>query len=165
MTSALASPAAERYSWAIRLIWSRPATPTPEARIDHAMHEYSLMQDIIKSILERLEEEKSPVPVKEVILHLGVLEIHSEAAARQAFEVLAKGTPLEQAGLTLVVKPVTLTCPQCKTEAVFPVDEHTHANELLPVVNCPECGGLAGLSGGQGVDSIELVFEDEESPA
>jgi hydrogenase nickel insertion protein HypA len=129
------------------------------------MHEYSLMQDIIKSILERLDEEKSAVPVKEVILKLGVLDIHSEAAARTAFEVLAKGTPLEKAKLTVVVKPVMLSCPQCKTVAPFHVDEHTHANELLPVVNCPACDGLASLSGGQGVDSIELVFEDETSTA
>jgi hydrogenase nickel insertion protein HypA len=126
------------------------------------MHEYSLMQDIIKSILERLAEELTSVPVKEVILKLGVLDIHSEAAARTAFEVLAKGTPLEKATLTVVVKPVMLSCPQCKTEAPFPVDEHTHANELLPVVDCPKCGGLAGLGGGQGVDSIELVFEEED---
>ncbi len=125
------------------------------------MHEYSLMQDIIKSILERLEEEKSPPPVKEVILTLGVLDIHSEAAAKTAFEVLAKGTPLEKAKLTVVVKPVMLSCPQCRAHAPYPVGEHTHANELLPVVNCPKCGGLAGLSGGQGVDSIELVFEEE----
>jgi hydrogenase nickel insertion protein HypA len=126
------------------------------------MHEYSLMQDIIKSILERLAEEQTSVPVKEVILKLGVLDIHSEAAARTAFEVLAEGTPLEKATLTVVVKPVMLSCPQCKTEAPFPVDEHTHANELLPVVDCPKCGGLAGLGGGQGVDSIELVFEEED---
>jgi hydrogenase nickel insertion protein HypA len=129
------------------------------------MHEYSLMQDIIKSILERLEEEQSPIPVKEVVLTLGVLDIHSEAAARTAFEVLAKGTFLEKAKLTVVVKPVMLSCPQCQAVAPFPVDEHTHANELLPVVNCPECDGLARLSGGQGLESIELIFEDEDSPA
>ena len=128
------------------------------------MHEYSLMQDIIKSILERLEEEKSSVPVKEVILKLGVLDIHSEAAATTAFEVLTKGTPLEKAKLTVVVKPVMLSCPQCQAVAPFPVDEHTHANELLPVANCPVCDGLASLSGGQGVESIELVFEEENSP-
>ena len=125
------------------------------------MHEYSLMQDIIKSILERLEEEKSSVPVKEVILKLGVLDIHSEAAARTAFEVLAKGTVLEKAKLTVVVNPVMLSCPQCKAETPFHVDEHTHANELLPVANCPKCEGLASLTGGQGVESIELIFEDE----
>jgi hydrogenase nickel insertion protein HypA len=127
------------------------------------MHEYSLMEDIIKSILERLEEEKSTVPVKEVILKLGILDIHSEAAARQAFEVLTKGTPLENSHLTLEIKPVMLECSKCRSVAPYPVDEHTHANELLPVVVCPVCDGLAKLTGGQGVESIDLIFAEEES--
>jgi hydrogenase nickel insertion protein HypA len=126
------------------------------------MHEYSLMEDIIKSILERLEEEKSTVPVKEVILKLGILDIHSEAAARQAFEVLTKGTPLENSQLTLEIKPVMLECSKCRSVAPYPVDEHTHANELLPVVVCPVCDGLAKLTGGQGVESIDLIFAEEE---
>lgn len=128
------------------------------------MHEYSLMQDIIKSILDRLQEEPPSVPVKEVTLKLGVLDIHSEAAARQAFKILAQGTPLENARLTVVVKPVMLTCPQCNSETPYPVDEHTHAHELMPVAPCPVCGGWARLSGGQGVESIELVFEEKETP-
>jgi len=123
------------------------------------MHEYTLMQGIIKSILERLEEEKSSAPVKEVVLKLGVLEIHSEAAARQAFEILSKGTPLEEARLTVEVKPVMLDCPKCRSVTPYPVDEHTHAHELLPVVMCPACDGLANLTGGEGVESIELTFE------
>lgn len=127
------------------------------------MHEYSLMEDIIKSILERLEEENTAVPVKEVILKLGILDIHSEAAARQAFEILTKGTPLENSHLTLEIKPVMLECSKCRSVAPYPVDEHTHANELLPVVVCPVCDGLAKLTGGQGVESIDLIFAEEES--
>ena len=124
------------------------------------MHEYTLMQGIIKSIVERLAQEDSPAPVKEVVLKLGVLDIHSEAAAQQAFEILAKGTPLEHASLTVEVKPVMLDCPQCRSVAPYPVDEHTHAHELLPVVMCPNCEGLANLTGGEGVESIELIFEE-----
>jgi|UniRef100_A0A7C3Z296 hydrogenase nickel insertion protein HypA len=127
------------------------------------MHEYSLMQDIIQSILDRLAEEPTQAPVEEVTLELGVLDVHSEAAARTAFEVLARATPLQNAKLNLVVKPVMMECPQCKIVAPYQVDEHTHANELLPVVTCPVCHGLARLSGGQGVASIELVFAEEES--
>ncbi len=127
------------------------------------MHEYALMQDIIKSILERLEEEPSFVPVKEVVLKLGILDIHSEAAARQAFEILAKDTPLEKAQLTLEINPVMMECTKCGSVAPYAVDEHTHANELLPVVVCPVCDGLAKLTGGQGVESIDLLFEEEGS--
>ena len=129
------------------------------------MHEYALMQDIVKSILERLGEEKSSVPVKEVILKLGVLDIHSEAAARQAFEILTKDTSLEKAQLTLEVNPVMMECTKCGSAAPYAVGEHVHANELLPVVVCPVCDGLATLSGGQGVESIDLVFEEEDSPS
>lgn len=128
------------------------------------MHEYALMQEIVKSILERLQEEQSSEPVKEVILKLGILDIHSEAAARQAFEVLTKGTPLEKSQLTLEIRPVMLECTKCGSVAPYPVDEHTHANELLPVVVCPVCDGLAQLTGGQGVESIDLVFEGADSP-
>jgi hydrogenase nickel insertion protein HypA len=127
------------------------------------MHEYSLMENIIKSILERLQEEESTVPVKEVILKLGILDIHSEAAARQAFEVITQGTPLENSHLTLEIKPVMLECSKCRSLAPYPVDEHTHAHELLPVVVCPVCDGLANLTGGQGVESIDLIFAEEES--
>jgi hydrogenase nickel insertion protein HypA len=125
------------------------------------MHEYSLMQDIINTILERLEEEQATDPVKEVVLKMGVLDIHSEAAARTAFEVLTKGTLLENARLTVMVKPVMLDCPNCRALAPYGVDEHTHVHDLLPVVTCPVCQGLANLTGGQGVESIELVFEDD----
>ena len=127
------------------------------------MHEYSLMQDIINAILERLDQEQSSSSVSEVVLKLGVLDIHSEAAARQAFEILAKGTPLEKSQLTMKVNPVMRECTSCNCIAPFPVAEHTHAHELLPAVTCPVCGNLARLTGGQGVESIELVFEEEGS--
>jgi Zn finger protein HypA/HybF involved in hydrogenase expression len=124
------------------------------------MHEYTLMQGIVKAILARLEEDKALAPVKAVALKMGVLEIHSEAAAQQAFEILTKGTPLEPARLTLEVRPVMVECPKCGLAGPYPVDEHTHAHELLPVVMCPRCDGLASLTGGEGVEAIELIFEE-----
>ena len=42
------------------------------------MHEYSLMQEIIQAILERLNQEGDSGPVAEVVLKLGVLDIHSQ---------------------------------------------------------------------------------------
>jgi hydrogenase nickel insertion protein HypA len=124
------------------------------------MHEYTLMQGIIKAILERLEEEQATAQVEEVVLKLGILDIHSEAAAQQAFEILSKGTSLENAKLTVEVKPVMIDCPKCRSVAPYGVGEHVHAHELLPVATCPVCQGLANLTGGQGVESIELIFEE-----
>ena len=45
-----------------------------------------------------------------MVLRVGALAVHSEAATRQPIEVLVKGTPLEQSQLSLTIEPVTLTC-------------------------------------------------------
>jgi hydrogenase nickel incorporation protein HypA/HybF len=123
------------------------------------MHEYALMQEIIASILARIPQEASPGKVAEVILNVGGFEVHSETAARQAFQVLAKGTPLEGSRLTLTIVPPICDCSACGFAAPLPI-EHHHAHDPLPMAECPRCGALAVLSGGRGVEAIQLVLAD-----
>lgn len=125
------------------------------------MHEYSLMESIIQSILERLAEEDRNRSVSEVVLKIGVLDVHSEVAARQAFQVLIQGTPLERARLDLVVLPATLECLSCGHIEPFLVDHH-HSHDPLPVAECPRCRQLARLTGGHGVEAIDLVLADHD---
>jgi len=125
------------------------------------VHEYALMQGIVTAIQEQLAAEQVSAPVLEVGLTLGIFEVHSEAAARQAFQVLTQGTPLEQAALTLTLLPATLTCPACGHTEPFLVD-HFHSHDPLPVVDCPRCGQTAHLTGGRGVEAIEVVLAGEE---
>jgi Zn finger protein HypA/HybF involved in hydrogenase expression len=128
------------------------------------MHEYAFMQEIITAILSQLSQEAPPGGVAEVVLKVGVFEVHSEAAARQAFQVLARGTPLESSRLTLDIVPPVCHCQSCGLTAPFAI-EHHHAHDPLPMAECPQCGVMAVLSGGRGVDGIELVLaEAGESP-
>ncbi len=122
------------------------------------MHEYSLMQEIIESITTRLKEE-GPARVEEVNLKIGVLDVHSEAAARQAFQVLARGTSLERARLKLTVLPALLECRACGHSEPF-LPDHFHGHEPLPAMACPRCQGLATLTGGHGVEEIQLVLSE-----
>lgn len=123
------------------------------------MHEYAFMQEVINAILAQLSQEVAAGEVAEVILKVGVFEVHSEAAARQAFEVQAQGTPLEGADLTLSVIPPVCECPACGFNAPL-VLEHHHHHDPLPMAECPQCGALAALIGGRGVEGIELVLAD-----
>jgi Zn finger protein HypA/HybF involved in hydrogenase expression len=123
------------------------------------MHEYAFIQEVINAILAQLGPEAAPGEVAQVILKVGVFEVHSEAAARQAFEVQAKGTSLEGAVLTLTVIPPMCECRSCGFSAPFAI-EHHHHHDPLPVTECPQCGALAALTGGRGVESIELVLAD-----
>jgi Zn finger protein HypA/HybF involved in hydrogenase expression len=89
---------------------------------------------------------------------VGALAVHSEAATRQAFEVLVKGTALEHARLDLTIEPVTLTCGQCGYQGPLPegaVDPH----DMSPLTECPRCGAVSPVQGGRGVEGIELRWE------
>jgi Zn finger protein HypA/HybF involved in hydrogenase expression len=118
------------------------------------------MQNVIATILEELQKmEGCPGgPALTVDLKVGALAVHSAAATRQAFEVLAKGTPLENSRLHLTILPVTLACPQCGFGGSLPegaVDPH----DLSPLTRCPRCGAAAPVQGSRGVEGIELRWE------
>jgi len=123
------------------------------------LHEFSLMQEVVAAILAELKKrgESAAHPGLEVELHLGALEMHSQAAARQAYEVLVQNTDLAGSRLTLVVAPVTLSCPNCGFAGPLPegqVDPH----EVSPLAECPVCGKVSPVQGGRGVGPIRLVF-------
>lgn len=123
------------------------------------MHEYALMENVIAAIMAELKKSgETPADrPPTVTLKVGALEMHSEAASRQAFEVLTKGTALEGARLNLIILPVTLACP-CGHQETLPmgaVDPH----DALPLAECPQCGALTPVQGGHGVESIELKWD------
>lgn len=124
------------------------------------MHEYSLMQRIIETILKNLETgaDFQDRQVKEVILQIGALDIHSPESFRQAYEVLVQNTPLASSTLRLEVIPGLISCPRCGYQGESPpgVDGH----DPLPCIECPQCGTLTGITGGRGIEAIELVLED-----
>jgi Zn finger protein HypA/HybF involved in hydrogenase expression len=118
------------------------------------------MQNVIATILAELKKtEGCPGgPALTVDLKVGALAVHSVPATRQAYEVLAKGTPLENSRLHLTIEPATLSCPQCGFQGPLPagaVDPH----DPSPLTQCPRCGAAAPVSGSRGVDSIELRWD------
>ncbi|MGO8761555.1 MAG: hydrogenase/urease maturation nickel metallochaperone HypA [Desulfobaccales bacterium] len=124
------------------------------------MHEYSLMEQVIAHILAELKKVDGPLDESslEVVLRVGALAVHSEAATRQAYEVLVKGTPLAHSRLNLTIEPVTLTCITCGFQGPLPegaVDPHDQS----PLVECPQCGTVCPVQGGRGVEGIELRWE------
>jgi hydrogenase nickel incorporation protein HypA/HybF len=124
------------------------------------MHEYSLMQRIIETINKNLAEDTDfqGQEVKEVVLQIGVLDIHSPESFRQAFEVLILDTPLSGATLSLEVIPGTISCPKCGYQGACQADLDCH--DPLPVTECPQCGTVSGVIGGRGVEAIELILAD-----
>ena len=122
------------------------------------MHEYTLMQEVVAALLEKLGEPGlCPEGAKmEVVLRVGALAVHSAAATRQAYEVLVQGTILENSSLNLIIEPLNLSCGQCGFKGPLPegaVDPH----DLLPLASCPTCGALGPIQAGRGVESLEVI--------
>jgi Zn finger protein HypA/HybF involved in hydrogenase expression len=118
------------------------------------------MEQVIAHILTELKKQEASWEGNslEVVLKVGALAVHSAAATRQAYEVLTKGTPLENSRLDLTIAPVTLTCGQCGYQGPLPegaVDPH----DLSPLADCPRCGAVSPVQGGRGVESIEIRWE------
>jgi Zn finger protein HypA/HybF involved in hydrogenase expression len=118
------------------------------------------MEQVIAYILTELKKVGGPPEgsALEVVLKVGALAVHSEAATRQAYEVLVQGTPLAQSRLNLTIEPVTLTCVKCGFHGPLPegaVDPHDQS----PLVECPQCGAVTPVQGGRGVEGIELRWE------
>jgi hydrogenase nickel insertion protein HypA len=124
------------------------------------MHEYSLMQRVIETICKNLEEgtDFQGRQVKEVVLQIGALDIHSPESFHQAFEILARETALAGSTLKLNVIPGSISCPKCGYQGACKEDVDGH--DPLPCSECPQCGTISGVIGGRGVEAIELVLED-----
>jgi Zn finger protein HypA/HybF involved in hydrogenase expression len=124
------------------------------------LHEYALMQNVIATILAELQKtaDYPGGPYLTVHLRVGALAVHSAEATRQAYQVLAKGTILENSRLHLTIEPATVSCPQCGFQGPLPagaVDPH----DASPLTQCPECGAAAPVTGSRGVLSIELRWD------
>ena len=118
------------------------------------------MEQVIARILTELKQQDGPPGGRalEVTLKVGALAVHSASATRQAYEVLVKGTPLEDSRLNLTIEPVILTCGQCGYQGPLPegaVDPH----DLSPLAECPRCGAVSPVQGGRGMEAIELRWE------
>src|SRR5690348_15136134 len=98
------------------------------------MHEVTAMQGVMRAVLESLRKAGGR-RVTNVQLILGASSHLSADAAYQLFEVLAKGTPAENASLTIEWLPATYSCLSC---------QHSfESSEPSSQVTCPKCGELA----------------------
>ncbi|HEQ71854.1 MAG TPA: hydrogenase maturation nickel metallochaperone HypA [Spirochaetia bacterium] len=99
------------------------------------MHEFSLCESIVNTLLSEYEKLKKPadgrISVTRVRMAVGKLRAVVPESMLLAWEVLTRETPLHEARLELVAVPVAVRCRACTAESEID----------LPLFVCPLCGG------------------------
>ncbi len=97
------------------------------------MHEISLMQAVVKTILQSLSQSGAS-RVTRVQLTIGVSGHFTEENVHQHFRLLTKNTPAEGASLAISWLPATLQCLACS---------HQFSScEPAEQAACPKCGDM-----------------------
>jgi len=114
------------------------------------MHELSIATRVVALATDHAAAH-GDCRVAAVTLRIGRLSCVHEDALRSAFDIARQGTPLAGAGLRIVVVPVRVWCPECRTERELPGIQR---------LACPACGRPTGdIRAGHELDveSLELV--------
>lgn len=124
------------------------------------MHEISLIENLLESILPEVETQRSlGHDVQGLAVTIGAMELHSVEAFRQAFTVQARQTPLAGAELELTIVQPEVNCPSCGFHGPLPGDQIDPHNPD-PIMACPACGAPASVEGGRGVRKLELLLAE-----
>lgn len=114
------------------------------------MHEFSLCQNLVESVLTELENlDQPPQTVSSVTVVVGRLRQIIPDYFEFAYQTLSQNTILEGSKLKITQLPITLKCQKC----------HTEQSVDAPKFTCSNCGSnqLETLSGMElYLDSIEV---------
>ena len=97
------------------------------------------MQHIVEVILSEAHKH-NPEKITRVNLEIGELTFLGIEQLRFAFQVLSRGTLLENADLNIDnVKP-RIRCTSCGYRGDTEYDETPDSHFMIPLLKCPQCG-------------------------
>lgn len=120
------------------------------------MHEYGLMESVVRSALEACGK-RSPSEPTRVRIEVGEFAFASRESLRTAFEVLIRGTPLAGVGLDIAEIPGEARCEACGFQGSA-ADVGPELADPPALILCPRCGAplLVMIGGGVGLAGVDF---------
>ena len=115
------------------------------------MHEFSITQQLVQSVLEEAQKQKAK-KVLEVHLIIGKLSFLGLEQVKFANQVLVKGTIMEGSKLFIGEKDGQVKCTSCGYEGkVRYEDDPMYHIPAMPTMtlHCPKCKGTVEIVGGR----------------
>lgn len=117
------------------------------------MHEYSIVESIVTSMLDAIEKRKA-TEVVSVRFKRG--SAFSEEAFLQAYQALTVGTILEQAPITIDTVNLDFNCV-CGHQQVITSDDL-----IGHMFVCPQCGATKEIDEAHDLELVELVAQADD---
>jgi len=124
------------------------------------MHEYSMMTQIVDSILAEANKRKA-TKVEEVDLEIGEYTLLGDEQLKFAYELMSKDTILHGSKLNIKHLEGKIKCTACGYEGPVSVSEDS-PHRIVPILSCPRCNGIAQITEGREclVRNIRMVVPD-----
>ncbi len=112
----------------------------------------------MKSVLEEARKHGAK-KVKEVSLAIGKLTFLGLEQVRFAYEVLVKGTIMENSNLLIKECEGVVKCNSCGYEGDLKYEDNPQYHLPMPTLHCPKCSGIVEIVGGKEciIESVKLV--------
>jgi len=112
------------------------------------MHEYSLMNKIVESVIEEANRRKAK-SVSEVHIVIGELAFVGEEQASMWFNLLKENTILKRAKLFIEQEKGKVRCPNCSYEGSIENLDVANHHAAFPAIGCPRCGSPVEIISGK----------------
>jgi hydrogenase nickel incorporation protein HypA/HybF len=124
------------------------------------MHEFSVMTQIVDSILEEANKRDAK-KVEQVDLEIGDFTMLGDEQMKFAYEVLSKDTILQGSKLHVSHRKGKVKCDSCGYEGDMKLSEDS-PHKLTPILECPKCGSPAKIIEGREcfIRNIRMVVPD-----
>ena len=126
------------------------------------LHEFSIVEGIVKAVLKEAGTHDRVVGIKEVELEIGELAFLNPEQLNFAFDVLRKDNILADAELVIKTVDADTKCKSCGYSGPLKPDAETW-HYTIPLIACPECGGAVDILKGREclVKNVKLIIDDD----
>jgi hydrogenase nickel incorporation protein HypA/HybF len=127
------------------------------------MHEYSVMSQIVDSILEEVKK-RDATKVEQVDLEIGEFTMLGDEQMEFAYEVLSKDTVLQGSKLRVTHRKGKVKCDSCGYEGDVMIAEDS-PHRMIPILECPKCHSPAKITEGREcfIRNIRMVVPDVQA--
>lgn len=128
------------------------------------MHEFTVVESIVKAVLEEAGKHDNVIGIEEVLLEVGDLAFLNSAQLIFAFNTLKKDTLLANAQLLIANMEAQVKCQECGYTGVMEPDSGEEYHFATPFIICPECKGPVDVLTGRQctIRNVRLLVDDHK---